>query len=376
MNYQPDWLKTRAAQAVFAALEGRAFAVGGCVRNALLGLPVSDIDLATSLFPQEVIRAAKGASLKVIPTGLEHGTVTVIAHDVPFEITTFRQDVATDGRRAVVAFAKTLKEDASRRDFTMNALYLDPQGRLQDPLGGLADLRAGRVRFIGDPDVRISEDALRILRFFRFYAQFGIGAADAQAIGAITSRVDDLARLSAERVTTEFCKLLSLSAPFSALRAMEQSGVLEAVVPGAELYLMPYLFEAEDYPDWITRLLALGGERAILRLSKQDERALRDAETALGQRMSLEERAYRFSAETALRVDLIEAAILHRKPPEHIIRRAEAAEKQRCPVRAADLCPPHVPGPELGKALRQLEEDWIASGFTLSRAELLDLKDP
>ena len=202
-----NWIKDQAAQKVCAMLTDagkQAWFVGGCVRNALLGAPVSDLDISTDARPEEVIALAAAAGLKPVPTGIDHGTVTVVVDRHPFEVTTFRRDVETDGRRAVVAFADTMEEDASRRDFTMNALYAAPDGTVVDPLGGLPDLEARRVRFIGDPHDRIREDYLRILRFFRFHAWYGSDGLDRDGYAACAELSDGLENLSKERVGQEF----------------------------------------------------------------------------------------------------------------------------------------------------------------------------
>ena len=212
----------------------RALVVGGAVRNALLGEPVEDIDIATDARPGQVVDLARAAGLKPVPTGIEHGTVTVVADGRGFEVTTFRRDVETDGRRAVVAFSNRIEDDAARRDFTMNALYAEPSGEVLDPVGGLPDLSARRVRFVGDPDRRIIEDYLRILRFFRFHAHCGRpGAADAEALAACARHAGGLARISRERIGAEMRKLLSAEDPVEAVRLMEESGVLAQVLPGA-----------------------------------------------------------------------------------------------------------------------------------------------
>jgi poly(A) polymerase len=197
-----------ATQALCAAvLAGgyRIFFVGGCVRNAVLGEPVGDLDLATDALPEQVIRLAEAAGFKAIPTGIDHGTVTVLADGVPHEITTFRHDVQTDGRHAVVAYSTDLAQDAARRDFTMNALYADPAGEVIDPLGGLPDLLARRLRFVGDPVQRIGEDYLRILRFFRFSATYGDPALgmDVDALAACAELADGIDGLSRERIGAE-----------------------------------------------------------------------------------------------------------------------------------------------------------------------------
>ena len=205
------WLKRPETARVFAALAESGVetrAVGGAVRNSLLGLPVTEVDLATTALPQQVMALARKAGLKAVPTGIEHGTVTVIADGVPFEVTTLRRDVETFGRHATVAFTENWEEDARRRDFTLNALYAGSDGTVFDPLGGYEDVVAGRVRFIGDAEARIREDYLRILRFFRFNAYYGKGPFDADGLRASVSLRGGMAQLSAERIAGEVRRLL------------------------------------------------------------------------------------------------------------------------------------------------------------------------
>ncbi|MDR3513627.1 MAG: CCA tRNA nucleotidyltransferase [Caulobacteraceae bacterium] len=234
------WMRAEATRAVIAALEaaggpGCARFVGGCVRNALTGHPVADVDIATPLTPDRVVAALEAAGLKAVPTGIDHGTVTAVSAGQPFEITTLRRDVETDGRRAVVAFTEDWAEDAQRRDFRLNALYADPDGRLFDPTGqGVADARAGRIVFVGDPETRIREDGLRILRFFRFLAWYGRGEPDAAALAACERLKGRLADLSAERVSAELLKLLAADDPRGVVRLMAQTGVLPLALPQAE----------------------------------------------------------------------------------------------------------------------------------------------
>jgi poly(A) polymerase len=233
------WMTAPATRAVIGALVAAGGAdaarfVGGCVRDALSGHPVADIDIATPLTPDRVIAALKAAGLKAVPTGVEHGTVTAVANGKPFEITTLRRDVETDGRRAVVAFTTDWNEDALRRDFRLNALYADIEGRLFDPTGeGAADARAGRIVFVGDPQTRIREDALRILRFFRFQAWYGKGEPDPAGLAACETLKGMIANLSAERVAKELLKLLAADDPRPALRLMAATGVLAIVLPQA-----------------------------------------------------------------------------------------------------------------------------------------------
>ena len=233
------WMRAPETLAVMRALEaaggaGCARFVGGCVRNVLVGRPVDDVDIATTLAPEAVIRAVETAGLKAVPTGLDHGTVTAVAKGRPFEITTLRRDVETDGRRAVVAYTTDWAEDAQRRDFRLNAVYADLGGRLFDPTGaGAADARAGRIVFVGDADTRIREDALRILRFYRFWAWYGRGEPDTAGLAACAARADLLAGLSAERVSKELLKLLAAEDPRAAVRLMDAAGVLARILPEA-----------------------------------------------------------------------------------------------------------------------------------------------
>lgn len=230
------WRQSAPVRAVVDALSAGGATcrfVGGCVRDALLGEVPADIDIATPLDPAAVMKRARAAGLKTVPTGIDHGTVTVIADHVPVEVTTLRRDVETDGRRATVAFTDDWHEDAARRDFTINALYADPDGTLFDPVGGLADLATGRVRFIGEAKARLAEDYLRALRFFRFHFRFAEGPADAAALAAIASARHELTRLSAERVATELLKTLALPRAPEAIALMAACGVLAVLLPEA-----------------------------------------------------------------------------------------------------------------------------------------------
>lgn len=291
---QGEWLQAPATRAVMAALEagepGCARFVGGCVRNALLHEPVEDVDIATTMLPEEVLRASEAAGLKSVPTGLAHGTVTLIAMGRPFEITTLREDVQTDGRHAKVAFTRNWAQDAQRRDFHLNALYADASGQVFDPTGqGLEDLRARRVRFVGDAGPRIREDYLRILRFFRFSAWYGDGPLSPEGLGACTAEKAGLASLSAERVWKELKRLLAAPDPRRAMRAMSEAGILAICLPeigaasATPLTALEALIESDfDHhfvPDPLLRLAALlpeGGWEAAqrlgtrLRLSRQE----------------------------------------------------------------------------------------------------------
>ena len=373
------WLTDPATRQVCAALTidgAAAYFVGGCVRNALLGAPVSDLDIATDATPETVIALAKRAGIKAIPTGIEHGTVTLVQSGIPFEVTTFRKDVATDGRRAVVAFSTDIAEDAQRRDFTMNALYAAPDGTVVDPLNGLKDLNARKVRFIGDATARIREDYLRSLRYFRFHAWYGDHSEgfDPDALSAIASNLDGLAQLSKERVTAELLKLLSASDPAPSVAAMRQTGVLSTLLPGADDRALAPLIHLESglAPNPLRRLAALGGSILSneLRLSKQQQGSLALMREAAESMTAVAELAFRHGMDVARDIALLRAALLEQPVSPLLEADLELGGSAAFPVSARDLMPEYA-GPALGKALRQLEAEWIASGFALDRETLL-----
>ncbi len=372
-----DWLRSDASQAVCRMLTdagNQAWFVGGCVRNALIGAPVSDLDLSTDARPDDVVALAEAIGMKAIPTGIEHGTVTVVAEGVPFEITTFRKDVDTDGRRATVVFADDMAADARRRDFTMNALYADQTGGVADPLGGLPDLQARRVRFIEDPDQRIKEDYLRILRFFRFHAWYGDANAgiDADGLAACAENVEGIATLSKERIGQEMRKLLLAPDPAPALASFASTGGLAQVLPGADHGVLAVLVHVEDScglePDFVRRLASLGGEdvASALRLSRADARAL----DTLRQASDPIELAYRVGAKAGWDLAALQAASFGQEIDPRFGAKIEHASQQTFPIKAADLSEQHQ-GPALGNALKAAEARWIASGFILTKDELL-----
>lgn len=379
MKLSADWLTAPATTSVMTALTSGghgAWFVGGCVRNGLLGQPVHDIDITTDARPERVMQLAEAAGLKAVPTGMEHGTVTLVADHRPYEITTLRRDVSTDGRRATIAFTDRLEEDAARRDFTMNALYADGGGRVLDPTGeGLADLSARHLRFIGAPEDRIHEDYLRILRFFRFHAWYADPSAglDPEGLAACAAGVDGLARLSRERVGAEMKKLLSAPDPAPAVAAMAQTGVLGHTLPGADPRLLPILVAFETAAaDPIRRLAALGGEDVAerLRLSKAEAARLATLRAEMGTQTPPAALAHAHGAGMARDILLLRAALFETPPDpaaEADIARGAAA---RFPVKPADLMP-RLQGAELGVALKAMEARWIASDFTLTREELL-----
>jgi len=378
-----DWLADPRVRAVCDAVASDGagiYFVGGCVRNALMGRPVSDVDLSTPSRPEDVTRKCEAAGLRVVPTGVGHGTVTVVSGGQGFEVTTFRKDVATDGRRATVAFTDDIAEDARRRDFTMNALYATPDGRVIDPLGGLPDLQAGRVRFIEDAAQRIKEDYLRILRFFRFSAWYGDAEAgfEAETFAAIAAHLDGLVHLSKERIGAEMKKLLEAPDPAPAVAAMERLGVLQAILPGSDARFLPILLYMEGEAGLtaapMTRLAALGGEEVAdnLRLSKAEANTLAEVAEAAQNGQAPAEVAYRKGADVALQAILLRAALTEQPPrPEEKDQIARGASAS-FPLSARDLMPEYT-GKALGERLQTLEQAWIESGFALGREDLMRL---
>lgn len=375
------WLQDPDTRAVYDALAvdgGAVFFVGGCVRDALLGVPGADVDLSTPWEPQEVIRLAKAAGLKAVPTGIDHGTITVVSGGHGFEVTTFRRDVETDGRRAVVAYSTDISDDARRRDFTLNALYATLDGRVVDPLGGVDDCLNRRIRFIEDAGQRIQEDYLRILRYFRFHAWYSDPDAgfDPDALDAIAANTDGLETLSAERIGSEMMRLLSAPDPTPAIAVMRQTGCLSRILPGSDDRLLgPVVHLGASVgvrPDPVVRLAALGGDDVPdrLRLSRSHARVLNDV-TQAGYGMSpLPEVAYRNGYDVAVAAAVIRAALAQIPIDPTDLEAIKTASEAEFPVTAADLMPAFE-GRALGKKLSDLEARWIASGFTLTREDLV-----
>ncbi|MCB2121340.1 CCA tRNA nucleotidyltransferase [Albidovulum sp.] len=379
MKIAGEWIEAAHVQQVLHMLTDaghQAFLVGGCVRNALLGQPVADIDISTDAMPERVVALAGATGLKAVPTGIEHGTITVVAEGVGHEITTFRRDVETDGRRAVVAFSTRIEDDAARRDFTMNALYADATGAVVDPMGGLADLWARRVRFVGDADERIREDLLRILRFFRFHAWYGDPeeGLDADGLAACAANSAGIETLSRERIGHEMRRLLAAPDPSQSVAAMQATGILARVLPGADARALAPLVHLEPpyAPDWIRRLCVLGGTGHAdgLRLSRAEARRAETLAAALAAGESAAVTAYRHGAEIARDVVLVMAASAGTEPPAGWEDRVAQGTTAVFPVASGDLMPVFS-GAALGARLRELEERWIASGFELSREQLL-----
>ena len=378
---ETPWLNDPKVARVCTAIEAGGydiFFVGGCVRNVVLDEVASDIDMSTNARPETVMKLAKDAGLKAIPTGIDHGTVTVISSGTPFEITTFRRDVETDGRRAVVAFSNDIIDDARRRDFTMNALYARPDGSIVDPLGGIQDVLDRRVRFIEDADQRIREDYLRTLRFFRFSAWYGAidQGFDPDALHAISSNLDGLETLSAERVGMEIVKLLNATDPAVAVAVMRQTGVLNAVLQGADDTWLAPLIHVESLwdlsPDPIRRLAALGGTgvEKNLRLSKAQTRLMMQYRVGIGSMAGAGELGYRLGTDVAKSIVALCCAYSGSPPVNEMLDRVVAGSAAKFPIKASDLMDVFS-GPALGKRLKELEAEWIASNFTKTKEQLL-----
>ena len=402
---EADWLKDEKLQALLLALVGdgdeEARVVGGAIRNTLLGQSVADIDIATTALPQTTIERAKAAGFKTVPTGIEHGTVTVVADGRPFEVTTLREDVETNGRHAKVKFGRDWNADAERRDFTINALYCDAEGTILDLVGGIADIEGRTLRFIGEASDRIEEDYLRVLRFFRFFAWYGKGRPDAAGLRAVTRLKAGVERLSAERVWSEMRKLLAAPDPSRALLWMRQTGVLTLILPESEKWgidAIHGLMDAEAHFGWtadaMLRLESLVPPDAArladlakrLRLSNAERDRLLGFAAAEPVSPTLEDATLRARLyfgdrggivdrlRLALAVDkakgegrLAETAALSR-----LLTAAEAFSPPAFPISGADLQKAGMAhGRDLGGALKTLERSWVDSGFTLSRERLL-----
>ena len=365
--------------ATLGTAEGDTRFVGGCVRDTLLGIPVADVDLATRLLPEEVMRRLKQAGIKAVPTGLAHGTVTAVIRGKPVEVTTLRRDVSTDGRRATVAFTDDWREDAARRDFTINALSADPEsGEIFDYFGGLDDLQARRVRFIGDAFTRIAEDHLRILRFFRFHARFGEGEPDSEGLNACTRRANDLMALSRERIAGELLRLLDLPEPETTVRIMVERGILKPVLPeigldGVDrLAALPPRERAAQVPaDGVRRLAALlpKGEIAAdiagrLRLSNAQRARLECIERSEpDNRVEPRQLAYRIGAQCAIDRLLLDDQIASEDAANRIAV-LSGWQRPDLPVRGGDLVAAGInAGPDVARLLRRIEERWIGEGF-------------
>ena len=378
-----DWEKWRSRRGMaklldaLGAADGQTRFVGGAVRDDLLGHPVSDIDLATRLMPEAVMERLQDAGIKVVPTGIDHGTVTAVSDGQVVEVTTLRRDVATDGRRAVVAYTDDWQEDAARRDFTINALFADPtDGTIFDYFGGLDDLNTRHIRFIGDPLERIAEDHLRILRFFRFHARYGQGAPDAPALDACTARANDLMALSRERIADELLKLLGLADPAPTVAVMIERGILVPVLP-------------EMTPEGIRPLESLIAAEASAGIEPHPLRrlsALLPSDSGIaekvGARLRLSNKARkRLSCAASTELDETPTALAYTIGIECAVDRLLKAAKPADAAKIQDWSPPRLPiggaklmalgleeGPIIARTINAIERRWVAAGFPRDEA--------
>ena len=381
------WMTAPETRAVLAALGGEGKFVGGAVRNALLGWPVADVDIATPLLPDAVTRRLKAAGLGAVPTGIEHGTVTAVANGKPYEITTLRRDVATDGRRAVVAFTTDYAQDAQRRDFTMNALYADEDGTILDTVGGVADAQAGRVRFVGDATTRIREDFLRILRLFRFHAWYGKGALDGDALRAAAAEKGGLTLLAGERVQKEMLRLLEAPDPMPVLRQMAAAGILPDILIGnLDLHRLERLVKIDSdaffTPDAILRLAALlPNAAAEARAVAQEWRLSNAAADRLADIAGAREKIVSYLSVKEVRKLLYRLDAPRFKdrvflkwaqdPKESnainwrmLLAVADSWERPRFPLTGREVMLAGVPeGPLIGRILQEVEDWWIDADF-------------
>ena len=360
----------------------QAYIVGGAVRNALIGLPIDDIDLATSLTPETVIDRVTMAGMRYIPTGIDHGTVTVIADERPYEVTTFREDIDTDGRHATVRFGQSLRKDAERRDFTINALYADASGFITDPVGGLEDILARRVRFIGDPVRRIREDYLRSLRFFRFTARYAKGDADQAALTAIDQERDGLARISRERVRTELLKLLDAPRVLYVLRVMSHRDLVEPIF-GLPLDLDGFtrMLQHDPGADLFLRLAALAIHKPEDALTLRETMRLSNAETdrleKLGEVLmqlsalprpltakTIRKLAFRFGRRVITDALVVDMGRRDTKIDSELWTAAGSAPTHSPFTGAMVIKRGVVAGPVIGEIIRHAEAAWEASDFS------------
>ena len=397
------WLQESTLQTLFDILcegAGEARVAGGAVRNALMGMPASDIDLCTTLLPQEVVTRLEVAGHKAVPTGIDHGTVTAVINGKPFEVTTLRKDIETDGRHAVVEFGNDWETDANRRDLTINGLYCDRDGKVYDFVGGYPDIQNREVRFIGDAETRIKEDSLRILRFFRFFAWYGGGRPDASGLKACAANRGLLAGLSVERVWMELKKMLAAPDPGRAILWMRTTGILGGVLPETHKWgtdAIPGLLRLEQEQGWepdpLFRMMGMVRpdvetmqtmSKRMTFSNKEMERMIAWADNPAPKpdmaKSELEKMLYRGDLQG--RIDSMKLEIVHLRGREQdsdademlkLVNHAQNWQRPKFPVQGKDLIEKGInPGQLMGQKLEDLEDIWIESRFELSKRELLE----
>ena len=378
---ETKWLRNPSAQKLsklYKSFGYQVLFVGGCVRNTILKMPVTDIDLATDAQPEEIIKIAKENNIRFVPTGLAHGTITLIIDNKNYQITTFRTDFDHDGRYAKVEFTESLLLDASRRDLTINALYCNHVGEVIDPLNGLDDIKKQKIKFIGNPNERIKEDNLRILRFFRFQAIYGNKnlEIDSIALEACHNHKSKLAALSKERITSELRKILSAPNPLEVIIKMNETGVLNELFQNVSIdSLEAYLKTEEKFKiniNWLGRLLSLQvtQEEESLKLTRCEFKFLKQTKSAIENQIHVLEFSYYNGVENGKIYSTLQNFRHNIILSKNLLNQINSLATKKFPITAKDLMP-EIRGKKLGEALRSLEDRWIKSNFTLSKKDLL-----
>ena len=378
---ETKWLRNPSAQKLsklYKSFGYQVLFVGGCVRNTILKMPVTDIDLATDAQPEEIIKIAKENNIRFVPTGLAHGTITLIIDNKNYQITTFRTDFDHDGRYAKVEFTESLLLDASRRDLTINALYCNHVGEVIDPLNGLNDIKKQKIKFIGNPNERIKEDNLRILRFFRFQAIYGNKnlEIDSIALEACHNHKSKLAALSKERITSELRKILSAPNPLEVIIKMNETGVLNELFQNVSIdSLEAYLKTEEKFKiniNWLGRLLSLQvtQEEESLKLTRCEFKFLKQTKSAIENQIHVLEFSYYNGVENGKIYSILQNFRHNIILSKNLLNQINSLATKKFPITAKDLMP-EIRGKKLGEALRSLEDRWIKSNFTLSKKDLL-----
>jgi len=378
---ETKWLRNPSAQKLsklYKSFGYQVLFVGGCVRNTILKMPVTDIDLATDAQPEEIIKIAKENNIRFVPTGLAHGTITLIIDNKNYQITTFRTDFDHDGRYAKVEFTESLLLDASRRDLTINALYCNHVGEVIDPLNGLDDIKKQKIKFIGNPNERIKEDNLRILRFFRFQAIYGNKnlEIDSIALEACHNHKSKLAALSKERITSELRKILSAPNPLEVIIKMNETGVLNELFQNVSIdSLEAYLKTEEKFKiniNWLGRLLSLQvtQKEESLKLTRCEFKFLKQTKSAIENQIHVLEFSYYNGVENGKIYSILQNFRHNIILSKNLLNQINSLATKKFPITAKDLMP-EIRGKKLGEALRSLEDRWIKSNFTLSKKDLL-----
>ena len=381
MQINSEWIKNKVTQNILKIFEGadhNAYLVGGCIRNSILNIPVTDIDISTDATPQQTVDLFNRENFKVAPTGFSHGTVTVISEGIPYQITTMRSDQNTDGRHADVVFSDDIKKDAERRDFTINALYADSTGKIINPIGGLEDFNPLAIKFIGDPNNRIQEDYLRILRFFRFHAQFSelVTQFDKVALDAIKKNQDGLKKLSKERIWSELKKILSTSNPARSLYKMSQLGILEIILENKNVHNIKRFNLIEKKmglePEPIRRLVAIteNTDDTFLNLSRKEAKKFSLLKGLLKKKHDPAELVYQFNREIAQSVLAIYTFYMGEKLRLSDIKKIEKACLFPCPITGAQISK-YMDGPAVGIKIKEAQRAWIKSNFKSDEAKIL-----